>query len=105
MDLILKNPGLQHIAEDIFLNLDENSLTNCATLNQNAKEIIDRPMFWFKKLSQKKSFSNYIEPWKALIRKLHSKLISQKSENFWETVQISLHMRILSHYFSIFSPL
>ena len=73
MNTILKNPGLQHIAEDIFLNLGENSINKCANVNQIAMELVNRPMFWFKKLSQVKLFSKYIEPWRALICKLNSK--------------------------------
>ena len=90
MDTILKNPGLQHIAEDIFLNLGENSLKKCINLNQNAMELINRPMFWFKKLSQVKLFSKYIAPWRELICKLNSKCKKP-----------GLVFIFLSHYFSL----
>ena len=93
MDTILKNPGLQHIAEEIFLNLGEYSLRKCANLNQNAMELINRPMFWFKKLSQVKVFSKYIEPWRELIWKLNCKCKKP-----------GLIFTFLLHYFSLSSP-
>ena len=106
MDTILNNPGLQHIAEDIFLNLDEKSLTNnCTSLNQNAKKIINRPMFWLKKLSQMKSFSNYIEPWKALICKLYRSQNLKKVYFFGEKMQkTGLVSAFLWHHFPFLAP-
>ena len=79
LEAILKNPGLQHIAENIFLHLNEESLSNCTALNQNVKEIIDRPIFWLKKLSQVKSFSNYIDPWKAMVYKMYDFELDEKA--------------------------
>jgi len=78
METILKKPGLHHIAEDTFLNLDGKTLSNCTELNQNSKEIIDKPMFWLKKFSQQKVPLNDIEPWKALVQKLNDSNLEQQ---------------------------
>ena len=43
--LILNNPGLQHLAENIFLNLEFEHLQMCQLLNQSSKQILDGPMF------------------------------------------------------------
>ena len=51
---ILNNPGLQHLAEIIFGNLEVEHFKICRLLNQSAKRILDGPMFqdpmyWLKK--------------------------------------------------------
>ena len=46
MEKILNNPGLQHLAETIFWNLDCENLEVCREINQSSKEILDNPMFW-----------------------------------------------------------
>ena len=42
---ILNNPGLQHLAEIIFGNLEVEHFKICRLLNQSAKRILDGPMF------------------------------------------------------------
>ena len=53
MDLITKSPGLQHIAEKIFVNLDTHHLDKCKHVNENWKNIFDNPLFLFKACIQK----------------------------------------------------
>ena len=50
MDLITKNPGLQHIAEEIFSNLDRNSLCKCQKVNNHWWNIIMNPWFSFNRI-------------------------------------------------------
>ena len=71
MDLITKSPGLQHIAEKIFFNLDTQSylrtpksseslahhLGKCKHVNENWKNIIENPLFLFKACVQKRLLS------------------------------------------------
>ena len=53
MELITKTPGLSHIADEIFLNLnDEILLLECQRVNQRWREIVRNPRFWFKKCDQ-----------------------------------------------------
>ena len=49
MDQIMNNPGLQHIIENVFLNLDYEDLLACQLINNYCKGIIENPMFWLKK--------------------------------------------------------
>ena len=49
MDKIINNPGLQHITEDILLNLDFKKLQVCVFVNKNFEEILQNPIFWLKK--------------------------------------------------------
>ena len=56
MEKILENPGLMHLAENIFSNLNDADVEICQNINQISKEILDNPMFWlrkFRNLSQK----------------------------------------------------
>ena len=52
MEKIIKNPGLQHLAENIFLNLNYADLKKCQLINQSAGQILDNPVFWITKLMQ-----------------------------------------------------
>ena len=56
LEEIINRPGLQHIAEEIFLNLDFRDIMACTEINKSCEEIIENPIFWLKKwrgLSQK----------------------------------------------------
>ena len=53
MENITNNPGLQHLAEKVFLNLDYEDLENCGKINQSCKNILENPIFWTKKFSKK----------------------------------------------------
>ena len=63
MEQILENPGLLHLAENIFSNLNDADVEICRNINQISKEILDNPMFWLRKfgnLSQKNQ-NNWIK--------------------------------------------
>ena len=51
MEKLINNPGLQHIAENIFLNLDDDEdIMNCQRINQSCQQILNNPTtFWVKK--------------------------------------------------------
>ena len=49
MEKIITNPGLQHLAENIFWNLDAEDLKICGLINQSCQQILDNPMFWLRK--------------------------------------------------------
>ena len=52
MEKIINNPGLQHLAENIFLNLKSEDLKKCQLINKSTCQISDDPLFWMKKLIQ-----------------------------------------------------
>ena len=52
LEIILNTPGLVHLAENIFDNLDHESLQVCRDINQSSKQILDNPMFWLRKFGQ-----------------------------------------------------
>ena len=49
MEEIFTNPGLQHLAENVFWNLDAEDLKNCAHINQSCKQILQNPIFCLRK--------------------------------------------------------
>ena len=49
MEKIASNPGLQHLAEKVFLNLDVDVLKICGQINKSCKQILKQPMFWLRK--------------------------------------------------------
>ena len=56
METIITNPGLQHLAEEVFWNLDIEDLKICAQINQSCKQILKYPTFClskFEHLSEK----------------------------------------------------
>ena len=48
MEKIINNSGLQHLAENIFLNLNYEALGECFNINSSCKEILENPLFWLK---------------------------------------------------------
>ena len=49
MDKIIMNSGLQHLAENVFWNLDIDDLKVCAQINQSCKLILQNPIFCLRK--------------------------------------------------------
>ena len=67
MEKIFNNPGLQHLAEKVFLNLEWKDLEVCAMINQLSKQILENPIFWLKKfVSRGMSKKNETEWAKAI---------------------------------------
>ena len=48
----LNNPGLQHLAENIFLCLNYKDLDACQLVNRSSKSILGNPKFWLSKFIQ-----------------------------------------------------
>ena len=73
------NPELQHLAENIFLNLNAKDLKACQLINRSANQILDNnPMFWAKKYTIEKGLSTEIS--EDLIKAVQSKLKSGKEK-------------------------
>ena len=49
MDKITINPGLQHLAEKVFWDLDVDDLKICSQINLSCKQILQTPMFCLRK--------------------------------------------------------
>ena len=68
MEAIIKNPGLQHIAEEICFNLSYEHLKNFLCLNQSTKQISKNPFFWLKKLIQNGLLKKNQQDWTKAIQ-------------------------------------
>ena len=64
MEKIFSNPNLQHLAENIFLNLDVQNLKIGGQINESCKQILQNPIFWLKKFGynlSKKSQKDWVK--------------------------------------------
>ena len=78
MDLITKTPGLQYIAEQIFINLDFYSIWQCRKVNDHWRNIIMKPLFWFNKMKMSTMLSHeHQEEWIRFCEKLSKLNITQ----------------------------
>ena len=62
LENIINNPGLLHLAENIFLNLGPEDLDKCQ-INKSSNQILDNPMFWLKKFGQGSLSKKNREDW------------------------------------------
>ncbi len=78
MEMILNNPGLQHLAENIIDNLKYKNLEICRGINQSSKQILDyqmdKPLFLLRKFERlskktKKTGSKLFKQRRILIKK------------------------------------
>ena len=63
METILNTSGLQHLAEEVFWNLDVEDLKICAQINLSCKQIVQNPIFCLSKFEHlsKKNKNEWIE--------------------------------------------
>ena len=68
MEKIINNPGLQHLAEKVFLNLDVEDLKICAQINKSCKQILQTPIFCLRKFENlsKKNKKDWIKDIQSL---------------------------------------
>ena len=52
LENVINNPGLQHLAENIFSYLNYQDMTACQLINNSCNLIISNPRFWINKLVQ-----------------------------------------------------
>ena len=79
MDFITKNPGLQHISEDIFKLLDIKTLASCRSVSSSWKKVLNPPMFWLKKMKSKRMSSHIERSWKILVEEaIEADLVSNQ---------------------------
>ena len=79
METFTKNPGLQHIAEDIFNILDKKSLIDCRLVNKSWRTIINWPIFWLRK--SKSTMPENSKTWKILVDQIEDYQIEKEFVN------------------------
>ena len=77
MEKIISNPGLQHLAEKFFWNLDVEDLKICAQINQSCKQILEDAMFWLRKFCHLsiESQNNWIKIIQSVKKSCYEKVI------------------------------
>ena len=71
MDRITRTPGLIHIAEQIFSNLERNDLLQCQEVNEYWASILRNPWFWYNRMMQKNTLSQmHQKEWMDFCEKL-----------------------------------
>ena len=87
MEKILNNPGLQHLAEKVFWNLDVADLKICAQINGSCKQILEKPIFWLRKFGHLSKESQ--EEWIKIIQSIknfdYEKIIIMHSYLQWKS--------------------
>ena len=66
MEKMINIPGLQHLSEKVFLNLNVEDLKICAQINQSCKQILEKPIFWLRKFGHLSKESQ--EEWIKVIK-------------------------------------
>ena len=72
LENFMKSPGLQHLAENILLNLDYQTLEHWGDINQVFKQFLNvtmnNPMFWLKRFIQRGLSKKNQDDWIEAIR-------------------------------------
>ena len=79
LDELVCNPGLEHVALQIFKNLDRKSLGSCRSVSKGWKACIDDDKHWWQSLIlDYKSF---------MIKKVHKRYTNDQLEEFIDAMQ------------------
>ena len=92
MEAFVTNPGLQHLAEKVFFNLNVEDMKICAEINQSCKQILENPMFWLRKFEGCLSKKNQRE-WIKIIQS--SVENSKKEKSIISYLQWNLKKNVL----------
>ena len=108
---LIEAPGLQHIAKNIFDNLDDKDVANWRLVSTACKEVIDNDKSWWRRQIQ-----GMIENEKAFVKFQHLKKLSDKTllktMPYWREVYdyfaqnedletMKLFVNLMTDYFSI----
>ena len=89
MEAIIKNPGLQHIVEEIFLHLDFKDILNCSLVNRSCRNILRNPIFWLKKCLKNGLLKKHHGAWARAIQLTMKTKYQKFQKNLkWNLVKI-----------------
>ena len=78
MDLITRTPGLIHIAERIFSDLERNDLLQCQKVNEYWASILRNPWFWYNRMMKDTTLSQeHQKEWSKFCEKLSKSNITK----------------------------
>ena len=87
MEEIINTPGLQHLAESIYLNLDYAALKKCQFINQSTSKILSNPIFWIEELIRRERSNEDPSDLIATIQMakyFEKKLFRRMLDMFWD---------------------
>ena len=82
MEKIINNSGFQHLAENIFLNLNYEALEECSNINQSCKEILENPLFWLKLFTQRGLSKKNQKDWTRAIQLVKNTDLEKKISSY-----------------------
>ena len=80
LDIFIKNPGFQYIAEDVFNILDKQSVLNSGLVNHSWRAILYKPTFWLKKLKSENTAVNF-NSWEMFLQNIEEDEIKEDIVN------------------------
>ena len=95
MEEFINNPGLQHLAEKVFFNLNVEDSKICTHINKSCEQILENPMFWLRKFGDGISKKNQKE-WIKIIQseeknpKKRKDIIAYMQWNFEKETSVDL---------------
>ena len=85
MEKIVSIPGLQHLAEKVFFNLDVEDVKICGQINQNCKQFLENPLFWLTKIGpSKESQKDWLEIIRLVKNSAYEKFIVSYLQLNWK---------------------
>ena len=99
MEKITQSPGLQHIAETIFLQLDLNDIEKCQDVAVSWQKILRYPMFWFRKCVSRGFLKKHKSAWSRAISLITTIQVGKNADPDKRTMAINC---ITSHLKEIF---
>ena len=88
MEVVLVNPGFQHIAESVFWFLNLKDLLSCSRVCMSFRTILNNPQVWLNKCIQNGLLKEHCGTWKEAIH--------QTKENKYQNFQISLRGNLVN---------
>ena len=105
MEHLVKNPGLQHISQKIFMSLDYENLSNCQKVNLTWKTPQQDPFFWLKKCIQHDLLKEHQNDWINIIKTLKNSefrsLLTSKLATIYKNKTKSKSPMAMAMFFNI----
>ena len=86
MENFTNNPGLQHLAEMIFLNSEVENLSICQNINQASNKILENPIFWLKKWKVRGLSKKNHDDWNKAIQLTKNTLFEENIISYMKKV-------------------
>ena len=95
MELIIQNPGFQHITEKILVNLSFEDIMAFQLVNKSCKKILDDPMVWIKKWISKGLSKKNQGKWIKAIQLTNNPNLMNTN---WMKINIILYIQWIFHW-------